>query len=200
MWQNAKNIHHSGKISFSSGRNTLLEAFMEKESNAARRRQRDKQGDYFQGEEEVQPPGGKNPWNFCEELEGYPDSCNSNKLDRGSQMTSLPALLQPCSLQTWSGGAEQAEGSGVIAPPVTDLAKKKRKRKKVRLTFTHRADASVQTGSRLWFGMLLKDSSRHVPPMVSAPLCQSNMPYKSLQCRILSYGLVKTRCYEVTIQ
>lgn len=62
----------------------------------------------------------KNPWNFCEELEGYPDSCNSNRLDYSSLMTSFPALLlQSCSLQTWSGAAEQAGGSRVIAPPNT---------------------------------------------------------------------------------
>lgn len=75
----------------------------------------------FRRREGVQPPE-KNPWNFCEELEGYPDSCNSNRLDYSSLMTSFPALhLQPCSLQTWSSGAEQAGGSRVIAPPTTDL-------------------------------------------------------------------------------
>lgn len=49
-----RNINHSGQIGFSRGRNTLLEVFVEKQSSKARWRQRDKQGDYFQGEEEVQ--------------------------------------------------------------------------------------------------------------------------------------------------
>lgn len=93
----------------------------------------------------------KNPWNFCEELEGYPDSCNSNKLDYSSLMTSFPALFQPCSLQTWSSGAEEEEGSRVIAPPATFC-------QKVRFTITHWTDAVVQTGGGLWFGVLLKDT------------------------------------------
>lgn len=72
-----RKIHHSGQIPFSSDRDTLLEVFMEKQSNTARRRQRDKQGDHFQGRRGYEHRK-KNPWNFCEELEGYPDSCNSN--------------------------------------------------------------------------------------------------------------------------
>lgn len=55
-----RDMHHRGRIPFSSDRNTLWEVFVEKQSTAARRRQRDKQGDYFQEEEEgAQPPGEK---------------------------------------------------------------------------------------------------------------------------------------------
>ena len=52
----------------------------------------------------------KNPWNFCEKLEGNPDSCNSYKLDYSSLVTSSPALLQPCSLQTWSWKDRRQQG------------------------------------------------------------------------------------------
>lgn len=38
---------------FPAVENALLEVFVEKQSNGARRRQRDKRGAYFQGEEEV---------------------------------------------------------------------------------------------------------------------------------------------------
>ncbi len=91
-----RNTHHSGQIPFSSGRNTLWgsirgETVKQSPAEAARQAGRLLSGG----------GGGtttkKNPRNFCEELEGYPDSCNSNKLDYSSQMTSFPALFQPCS-------------------------------------------------------------------------------------------------------
>lgn len=68
----------------------------------------------MRGENVLQGGGGrqrpKNPWNFCEELEGYPDSCNSNKLDSGSLMTSSPLCSFPASQFCRSG--EQQSGAG----------------------------------------------------------------------------------------
>lgn len=89
-----RDMHHRGRIPFSNDRNTLWEVFVEKQSTAARRRQRDKQGDYFQEEEGAQPPRGKKIPGIS--VRSWKDILIPATATNwtGSQMTSLPALPQ----------------------------------------------------------------------------------------------------------
>lgn len=57
----------------------------------------------------------KNPWNFCEELEGYPDSCNSNKLDWLSDdfppCAPAASQLTDLELRSWAGRWQQGHSA-----------------------------------------------------------------------------------------
>lgn len=120
-------IYHSVQIPFPSGCNTVSEVFVEKQSKRVRRRQPEK--DFCLLAEGGGGKHQKNPWNLCEELEGYTHSCYSNKLDHSFLTTSFPALFQPRSLQTYTGGAGEAEGQqGHSAAGFA---------KRVRVTITH---------------------------------------------------------------
>lgn len=129
------------QMPFPSGRNTLLlllfffsfEVFVERqESNRAPTETARQAGRLLPGREEGgrrEREGGaggvttstqkkkKNPWNFCEELEGYPESCNSNKLDSGAPMTSSPAprcaalrSSEPCGAHTLGAARGKEQG------------------------------------------------------------------------------------------
>ena len=74
----------------------------------------------------------KNPWNFCEELEGYPDSCNSNKLDWLSDdfppCAPAASQLTDLELRSWAGRWQR----GHSAAGYTFAKKKKKKERKKR--------------------------------------------------------------------
>lgn len=113
----------------------------------------------------------KNPWNFCEELEGYPDSCNSNKLDWLSDdfppCAPAASQLTDLELRSWAGRWQQ----GHSAAGYTFAPKECALQLRTKLTLLSRQETSCGV---VWCGVVLKDTfpgTTRVPPCCTSPTC-----------------------------